>query len=239
MSLESFRKILHPREGSEQLKVEEKPSSFSFFLTKISTKPEFPVSHLRGRFSSAEPGDCSDITYVFEGVVEEAKKVAWTFAFPDNVLLSEIASLLCTNMRMAFFLVENVIFLEPESVSLRRQLNAILDTRKYATRDIRTKISEISVVPGFSFFDGLRRLRFIVWRRSVVHSFRAKLFLNCVSRRRPLCSVCREASADIVTSEDPILPPSKKSVCETCFEELFADQSGALRFPEMKHRRIL
>lgn len=239
MTLENFRRILRPREGSGQLEVEEKPTSFSFFFTKISAKPEFPVSHLRGRFSSEEPGDCSDVIYVFEGVVEEAKKVGWTFALPDSALLSEIASLLCSNMRMVFFLVGNEIFLDSESSALRRQLSAIVDTKKYATRDIRTKISELCIGPGFSFFDGLRRLRFIVWRRSVVHRFRAKLFLNCVSRRRPLCSVCRGRSADIVTSEDPILPANKKSVCDQCFEELFADQNGALRFPEMKYKRIL
>lgn len=238
MTLENFRRILRPREGSEQLAVEETPTSFSFFLSKISEKPEFPVSHLRGRFSSAEPGECSDVIYVFEGVVEEAKKVAWTFALPDTALLSEIASLLCGSTRMAFFLIGNEIFLDSESAALRRQLSAIVDARKYATRDIRTKVSELCIGPGFSFFDGLRRLRFIVWRRSVVHRFRAKLFLNCVSRRRPLCSVCRSRSADIATFEDPILPASKKSVCDQCFEELFVDQSGALRFPEMKHKRI-
>lgn len=238
MSLENFRRILRPQEGGEQLAVEEKPTPFSFFSTKISTKPEFPVSHLRGKFSSAEPGEHCDIVYVFEGVVVEKNKVEWTFALPDSVLLSEVASALCSSTRMAFFLAGDEIFFEPTSNALLRQLNAVIDPRKYAMRDIHTRISELSIGPGFSFFDGRRRLRFIVWKRSVVHRFRAKLFLNCISRRKPLCSVCRCRSADVATSEDPILPTNKKSVCDECFAELFLDCSGTLRFPEMKYRKL-
>lgn len=216
--------------------VEKAPSLFSVLSARRSS--EFPVFHIRNRFNDREDPGNHSLSWVFEGVIKDGGRTTHTFSFPGGTLLSEIVEGL-SGASGAFLVLGDRIFLDKGDAPLFSRLVSLAGMENYAFLGMDTKVGALGLSLGscLSFFNGKKRLKIRVTRCTIVHSFRTKLFLNCLERRALFCTVCEKRSVDFKVTEDPVLPNTRKALCRECFDLLFIDRDGEPRYPGMKYER--
>lgn len=214
--------------------------AFSFFPIKIKSQLEFPVFHLQHRFTDTENKEHFELVNLFEGFVMEVNKTLCTFAFPETITLMNVAAALSdgTDPQMCFFVIGDHVFLDTRNQDLVRNIVSVIDMEKHRIRETKTRLQDTNLNKSFYFFDGTRRLKIKITKRSVVYDFRAKLFVNRVTAKKILCKVCDAVAAEIDMLDDPILPRGNTSICKVCFNDLFMCPDGSLRYPEVLYRKL-
>ncbi|TBU04912.1 hypothetical protein CWI39_0742p0030 [Hamiltosporidium magnivora] len=51
--------------------------------------------------------------------------------------------------------------------------------------------------------------------------------------KKLVCRICERNLADIKVLDDPILPENQKIICKNCFEAIYVDNNGDLRYPDI------
>lgn len=184
--------------------------------------------------------DLNSLNSLFVCTVLHLSKIVFKFDFTDNLLIKDLIlflqSKLDGNPEFMFLQVENKIF--AENYELIKESLSSYAIKDYIFSSYERKFNFlINPESEIYFYDGGDNNYNIKIER--IHATQ-----NCGIRIRDRCEktiICRACAKNISTImciDDPICPKNEKYLCTGCFNDLYRDINGELKFKDIKYTSI-
>lgn len=145
-------------------------------------------------------------------------------------IIKSLQSIFDSDANLSFLQVKNYIFADS---------NFFEELNTYVFKKSNEELSALTLYPSLDiyFFDG-KSNNYTIKINKILYDNDEDFTVLEYFTRNILCKVCNKNVSTVNVLDNPILPQNDRFLCKICFDELFVNDNGEIRYKDMKYENI-